>query len=246
MAKQIRRQATKCEENANRAKVQCKTAMEKGNMDGARIFAETAIREKNQAVSYLRLSSRLSAVHQRVENAIRMRNVSKAMSGVVQSMDHILKTSMDVVKLTNVMDQFEQQFEDLDIACKGMETSMGQSMAVSTPETEVEGLMQQVADEHGLEVELQFDGTGTVRKKETAAVAATAAASKTAVTVGADNAGAKDKDNKKPGDDQDGKKGSGSGDEGGSGGGGGGSGGGSGGSNVDADIEARLRRLQGL
>ena len=34
-------------------------AIEKGNMDGARIYAENAIRNKNQALNFLRISGRV-------------------------------------------------------------------------------------------------------------------------------------------------------------------------------------------
>lgn len=51
-------------------------AIEKGNVEGARIYAQNAIREKNQALNYLRLASRIDAVASRVESAVRMKQVS--------------------------------------------------------------------------------------------------------------------------------------------------------------------------
>jgi charged multivesicular body protein 1 len=208
----------------------CKAAMEKNNMEVARVHAETAIREKNQAVSYLRLGARLTAIHQRVENAIRMKNVTKSMSGIVHSMDEIMSSTLDVVKMSAVMDKFEQQFEDLDIGIKGMENQMQSSMAVSTPEGEVEQLMGQVADEHGLEFEMEMDGMGNVRPKAKVAETAVEDEKKT-VTVGAGD--------KKKGDD-DNKGGHSGGDAGASSGAGPSTGTG------DDDLEARLRRLQGM
>ena len=44
--------------------------MEKGNMDGARIYAQNAIRLKNQSLNYLKLSSRIDAVAARVNTAV--------------------------------------------------------------------------------------------------------------------------------------------------------------------------------
>ncbi len=41
----------KSEKNSKSNQDKCKKAMEKGNMDGARIYAESAIREKNQALN---------------------------------------------------------------------------------------------------------------------------------------------------------------------------------------------------
>jgi charged multivesicular body protein 1 len=58
-----------------------------------------------------------------------------------------------------VMDKFEQQFEDLDVQTEYMENSMGQTTALTTPGDQVEELMQQVADENGLELSMEMPGT---------------------------------------------------------------------------------------
>ena len=50
------------------------------------------------------------------------------------------------------MDTFETQFEDLDVQTQSMEGAISQTTATSTPVEEVDLLMQQVADEHGLEL----------------------------------------------------------------------------------------------
>ena len=69
-AKQLIRESKKCEQSAAANKLKCKKAMEVNNMEGARIYAETAIRDKNQSLNYLRLSSRIDAVAQRVNTAV--------------------------------------------------------------------------------------------------------------------------------------------------------------------------------
>ncbi|KAG0015269.1 Vacuolar-sorting protein SNF7 [Entomortierella chlamydospora] len=55
-------------------------------------------------------------------------------------------------KISMVMDTFESQFEDLDVQTKYMENTMGNQSALSTPQDEVDTLMHQVADQHGLEI----------------------------------------------------------------------------------------------
>lgn len=50
------------------------------------------------------------------------------------------------------MDKFESQFEDLDVQTEYMEGAMAGTTTMTTPQNEVETLMQQVADEHGLEM----------------------------------------------------------------------------------------------
>lgn len=55
-----------------------------------------------------------------------------------------------------VMDKFESQFEDLDVQSQYMEKSMGNTTTMATPQDEVERLMHQVADEHGLELKMEM------------------------------------------------------------------------------------------
>ncbi|KAL6061601.1 Charged multivesicular body protein 1a [Balamuthia mandrillaris] len=169
-SKQLQRQSRKCEKNEKQNKLRLKKAIEKGNMDGAKIYAENAIREKNQALNYLRLASRIDAVAARVETAIRMKNVTRSMAGIVRSLDRASQ-SMNVEQITKVMDQFERQFEDLDVQATYVEGAMNQTTTLSTPQDQVEELISQVADEHGLEL------AGTLGEK--AAVPSTAAATTT-------------------------------------------------------------------
>lgn len=57
------------------------------------------------------------------------------------------------------MDKFESQFEDLDVQTQYMENTMGNQSALSTPQDEVDTLMHQVADEHGLELNQELRET---------------------------------------------------------------------------------------
>ena len=50
------------------------------------------------------------------------------------------------------MDQFEKQFEDLDVQAEYIENTMGQTTALTTPADQVDTLINQVAEEHGLEI----------------------------------------------------------------------------------------------
>jgi charged multivesicular body protein 1 len=51
------------------------------------------------------------------------------------------------------MDKFESQFADLDVQTSYMESTMSDTTALTTPQDQVDSLINQVADEAGLEVE---------------------------------------------------------------------------------------------
>lgn len=70
------------------------------------------------------------------------------------------------------MDKFESQFEDLDVQTEYMEGAMAGTTTMTTPQNEVETLMHQVADEHGLEMKEELGRLepssvlGEAKKKE--------------------------------------------------------------------------------
>lgn len=49
------------------------------------------------------------------------------------------------------MDGFEKSFEDVDVRSEYIEQAINSSTSAAMPEEDVENLLQQVADEHGLE-----------------------------------------------------------------------------------------------
>ena len=119
--------------------------------------------ENVQALNCLRLASRIDAVSSRLETAVRMNQVTKSMKGVVKGMDRGL-ASMDVDKISHIMDKFEQQFEDLDVKAAYMDTAMNATTANATPVDQVDDLVKMVADENNLELGEAFSDLGPIGK----------------------------------------------------------------------------------
>lgn len=153
-AKSLARQAKKAQKDEGTEKARLKKALQQGNTEGARIYAANAIRKKTEALNLLRLSSRVDAVASRVETAVTMRQMTGNMASVVKGMDKAMD-SMNLERISVVMDKFEQQFSDLDVQTSYMEEAMSNTTAVSTPQDEVDALMKQAAEEAN--IELQHD-----------------------------------------------------------------------------------------
>uniref|UniRef100_A0A336MPL0 CSON014926 protein n=1 Tax=Culicoides sonorensis TaxID=179676 RepID=A0A336MPL0_CULSO len=153
--KDLERSAKKCEKQEKAEINKMKRAMQKGNPDVARIHAENAIRQKNQSLNYLRMSARVDAVASRVQNALTMRSVTTSMAGVVKAMDAAMK-GMNLEKISTLMDKFESQFEDLDVQSSVLENTMSETTTTSVPQSDVEQLMQRIADEAGLELNMEL------------------------------------------------------------------------------------------
>eukprot|EP00818_Percolomonas_sp_WS_P006697 CAMPEP_0117438116 /NCGR_PEP_ID=MMETSP0759-20121206/1885_1 /TAXON_ID=63605 /ORGANISM="Percolomonas cosmopolitus, Strain WS" /LENGTH=195 /DNA_ID=CAMNT_0005229793 /DNA_START=122 /DNA_END=709 /DNA_ORIENTATION=+ len=155
-AKQFERASTKATKEEKTIRKKVKKAIEKGNIDGARIFAQNAIRKKSESLNYLRLAGRVDAVASRMDTAIKMNRVTKTMKSVVKGMDKVME-NMDIDQISKVMDKFEKQFDDLDVRSQYMEDAMNTTTSLTTPEDEVNSLMAQIADEHNLTIQEQID-----------------------------------------------------------------------------------------
>ncbi|VEN45932.1 unnamed protein product [Callosobruchus maculatus] len=134
-AKELERNSKRCEKEEKQEKAKTKQAIQKGNMEVARIHAENAIRQKNQSLNYLRMSARVDAVASKVQSAVTTRKVTNSMAGVVKAMDAAMK-SMNLEKISNVMDKFEQQFEDLGVQTDVLENTMGQTTTTLIPQND--------------------------------------------------------------------------------------------------------------
>uniref|UniRef100_A0A667ZM33 Charged multivesicular body protein 1B n=1 Tax=Myripristis murdjan TaxID=586833 RepID=A0A667ZM33_9TELE len=120
-AKELQRNSKRCDKEEKAEKAKVKKAIQKGNMEVARIHAENAIRQKNQSINFLRMSARISAL----------------------------------------MDKFEHQFETLDVQTAQMEDTMGNTTTLTTPQNEVDTLMHEMADEAGLDLNMELPQSQT-------------------------------------------------------------------------------------
>lgn len=154
-ARQLERMSKNADKEEKAEKLKLKKDMQRNNIEGARIHAESAIRQKNQSLNYLRLGARVDAVASRVQTAVSMKQVTGSLQGVVRSLDQAM-ASMNLVQMSSLMDKFEKQFNDLDVQSAYMENAMGASASLSMPEGQVERLMEEVAEEHGLEVNMRL------------------------------------------------------------------------------------------
>jgi charged multivesicular body protein 1 len=76
--------------------------------------------------------------------------------------DEMINANVHVLQISAVMDKFESQFEDLDVATGYYENATTSATAVGTPQEDVDRLMNQVADEAGVELNQEMEGAKAV------------------------------------------------------------------------------------
>jgi len=160
-SKQFERRYEKYEKESKKKKKKIKEYLQKGNKEMAQEYAKQSIQAHQSGLTFLKLSSKLDAVRSRMESAKSSKEMMPMMSKTVKSMDVALK-QMNVEKITATMDKFEEQFGNLDVRTGYMENAMGAATASMTPEDDIDSLMQEVADEHGLSLAREIDSAGPV------------------------------------------------------------------------------------
>ncbi|PJF19701.1 Charged multivesicular body protein 1 [Paramicrosporidium saccamoebae] len=138
------RNARKCEKEEAAQKIQ---AIEKGNPEMARIYATNAIRKKNEALNYLKMSARFDTVASQISSAVTTGMVSKTMSNVVSGLEKAVATD-------NVEKVYPRRISGFDHSTSYMDSAMSTSGQLTTPMDQVDELIQQVGDSHGLDVKM--------------------------------------------------------------------------------------------
>lgn len=93
MAKQLNRSAIKCEKDEKAERLKVKKAIEKNNTEGAKIYAQNAIRKKHEQLNYLKLASRLDAVVSRLDTQAKMSMVNRNMMAITKNLEKALQAN---------------------------------------------------------------------------------------------------------------------------------------------------------
>jgi charged multivesicular body protein 1 len=176
-AKQLEKMAQKAQKQQEIERVKVKKALDTKDADSAQIYAENAIRKKNEYLNYLRLASRVDAVSSKVKSAVAMQSVARNLGAVTKSLESAM-ASLDLEKVSKIMESFEKQFTDLDVKSGVLESTMSSATTLTTPQKDVEALIKQVADENGLEIIGKMADAPGVSSEQVGAVSSSSGRSK--------------------------------------------------------------------
>lgn len=155
-AKDLAKQAKKSEREKDAMYEKVKNAIAENKPEKAKLYATDAIRKKNEATKYELLSYKLEAVHSKLKSAYQTQKLNENMSKMVGSMSGALK-SMDLIKISENMAQFEKIFDDLDANAQLMDKAMDNIDAGSYQDRDVSNLIMQVAKQNNIEMAKEFD-----------------------------------------------------------------------------------------
>ncbi|CAF0769036.1 unnamed protein product [Adineta steineri] len=146
------------QEKLEREKV--KKALMKGNIEAGKIHAENAIRHHSESLNCKRMAARVDGVQARVANSAAQRQMAASLKQTVTLMSKVT-ASMPLTETSKLMDSLEKNFEDLEVKTKVMDDAMQNATSVQQPVDQVANLMQEMADEAGIELNLNIPNAPT-------------------------------------------------------------------------------------
>lgn len=157
MAKQMAREKAKAEKESKAAIDRVKKCIAKGDYEQAKVNANDAIRQKNMVKRYGVLSSKVSTISQRLKQAYQNQMLSEKMESLTKQLLGAGNV-MDVVKMTETMQNFEKLFDDMDVNTAVTDQVLDNINAGTVNEDEVNQLIGQIAQQNGMKLSEEFEG----------------------------------------------------------------------------------------
>jgi len=174
--KLIEKEARGAEKKYEASRKKAVDALKKsGDVETARLYAETAIQQRSSYNQFLVMASRIDGVLAKIQQANAQNVMMQNMKHVSKLLEHVNK-EMNAAELAKVMEKFEQAFENFDVKEQVMSNAMNQAMATSTPTDAVHELLRQIAEENNLDIRAQLDALPAAQHTVPTAAAQEAAA----------------------------------------------------------------------
>ena len=155
MGKSMAKESKKSEVQSKNLIKKVKDCIAKGDYEQAKVAASDAIRQKNMVKRYRVLSSKIDTVAQRLQTAYQNQKLSEQMQSLTQQLLGAGNT-MDIVKMTETMANFEKLFDDLDVNSNMMDQVFDNVNAGTVNEQEVKQLIGQIAQQNGMKLSEEF------------------------------------------------------------------------------------------
>ena len=160
-ARQMERQADKLEGEQKAARKKILDCMQKGQMDNAKIHAETVIRQKRESTNVRRFGVKMTALSQKIEGAARTQQMSQTMSNTIPIMQKAMK-NMEKAGIGANIAAFEKVFEDMDVKTGEIDDLLNNVYEGTIAQDEVASLLQEIQGEQAMGQNVGAVGTGVV------------------------------------------------------------------------------------
>jgi charged multivesicular body protein 1 len=142
--------ALKAKQAHTTSEVRAREALAAGNMVAARMHAEAAIRQKAEAMQYLRLAAQVDGAQSRVASAVASQQAVGHVADATAALEHALPPG-EMERVAQTLGAFGESTEQLDMAGRVMDGALDEATQASAPVDQVDDLVRRIAAENHIE-----------------------------------------------------------------------------------------------
>lgn len=178
LMRHVEKEMRNCDRLAAKKRQQAKAYHQSGQMERARMCAQTSCDRRNEATDYMRLSHQLESVRQKYQRAMTMTSVAGRMDGINQGIG-LLTQAVTPLRMLEIASDLERNLEDLRVADQAVSDQVEFGVARDAACSQVDELLAEIASENGQEMREQLQSMrpppAASEKRRTAAPSKTAA-----------------------------------------------------------------------
>merc|ERR1712156_1405184 len=161
-SRQLERQSMKLEGGEKNEMKKIKDALDKNQMENAKVFAENVIRNRKEAINLRRFGVKMGALAAKLESAHCTQQISTQIQQSVPMLQKCMK-QMDSLGVAGSIGSFEQVFEDLDVKTGDMNAALDNIYSTSIDNSEVMELLTAMQYQQVMEAGGEINaGTGAI------------------------------------------------------------------------------------
>jgi len=147
----LERSKRKLENQHRQTEKKVRQAIQKGDMDSARMYAKDVVRSKKWALGYQSLVSKIDGLIFKLERADAIQSIAGEMKGVAGALREA-NMQLNLPEIDAVVNDMNSALEGIEDKSEIMEDSVDQIFDMDTNEAEVDSLLQEYGADVGISV----------------------------------------------------------------------------------------------
>lgn len=152
VSRRLQRSQKKLENQEKQVEHKIRAAMQKGDMQAARMYAKDTVRSRKWARGYQSLISKIDGLVFKLERAEAVGSLAGEMKGVAQSLI-AANNALNLPEIDNLVGNMQSALDGIEDTSEIMEDSVDQLFDNDTDETEVDNLLHEYGAEVGVSAE---------------------------------------------------------------------------------------------
>ncbi|MHA1303262.1 MAG: Snf7 family protein [Candidatus Heimdallarchaeaceae archaeon] len=159
--RRLERAQRKLERDESRIQLKMRQAIQRGDMEGARLYATDIVRSRKWVLGYQKLVSRINGLIFKLERADSAANLAEEMHSIAGAL-RAANAQLNVPDLDHVIQDMERSIDGIEDSTETIEEGIDDLLIADTDPNEVDRLIDQTATEMGVSVGGELPSISTV------------------------------------------------------------------------------------